>query len=199
MSAHEMSAFIIAGGKSRRFGEDKTMFKYMGRPLIEFVIEAVKPAIPTIAIVADDIGKFEYLGLPCHRDIVPGLGPIGGIYTGLVNSETERAFMVAADMPGLNPDLIRHMAAISEGYDVTVPVVGGLYEPLHAIYSRNCRVPIEKFLKKGNRQIISFFHEVSLRTVTENEINEFIDPRRVFRNINYQSDMNDKENTNTGE
>jgi molybdopterin-guanine dinucleotide biosynthesis protein A len=198
MKEDALSAFIIAGGESRRFGKDKTLFQYMGRPLIELVIESVKPAIPTIAIVADDIKKFEYLGLPCHRDIVAGLGPIGGIYTGLVNSQTDRAFMVAADMPGLDPDLIRHMVSISEGYDVTVPMVAGSYEPLHAIYSRNCRVPIEKCLERGGRQIISFFSEVSVRKVTEDEIIKFIDPRRAFRNINYISDMNHEKETNTG-
>jgi molybdopterin-guanine dinucleotide biosynthesis protein A len=194
-----ISAFIIAGGQSRRFGEDKTLFRYMGRPLIELVVESVKPAIPNISIVADDVEKFRYLGLPCHNDIVAGLGPIGGIYTALVNSETERAFMVAADMPDLNPDLIRYMASISEGYDVTVPVVAGWYEPLHAIYSRSCTAAIEKCLEKGNRQITGFFSEVSLRKVTENEISAFIEPKRAFRNINYRSDMNDEHNRNAGE
>jgi molybdopterin-guanine dinucleotide biosynthesis protein A len=149
--------------------------------------------------VADDVEKFKYLGLPCYRDAVTGQGPIGGIYTALINSETERAFMIAADMPDLNPDLIRYMASLSEEYDVTIPSVAGCFEPLHAIYSGICRVPIKKNLEKGNRQIISFFSEVSVREVTEKEIREYIDPQRVFRNINYRSDIHDGQNTNTGE
>jgi molybdopterin-guanine dinucleotide biosynthesis protein A len=197
MKKDEISAFIIAGGKSSRFGEDKTLFKYRGRPLIELVVEAVRPVIPAIAIVADDVKKFGYLGLPCHRDIVAGLGPIGGIYTGLVKSGTGRTFMVAADMPHLNPDLIRYMISMSEGYDVTVPVVGDWYEPLHAIYSRSCRSAIERHLEKGDRQIITFFREVSLRKVTEDEIIKFTDPKRAFRNINYKSDMLVTENRDT--
>jgi molybdopterin-guanine dinucleotide biosynthesis protein A len=194
MKPHGISAFIIAGGQSKRFGEDKTLYKFMGRPLIERVIESVLPAIQKIAIVADDVEKFKYLGIPCYRDIVTGRGPFGGIYTALVTSETERAFMVACDMPDLNPDLIGYMVSISEGYDVTIPLVAGRYEPLHAIYARTCRGPIEQSMKNGKRRIISFFSEVTLREMTESEISAFIDPAIAFRNINYRNEASKQNN-----
>ncbi|MCU0846221.1 MAG: molybdenum cofactor guanylyltransferase, partial [Spirochaetes bacterium] len=77
-------------------------------------------------------------------------------------------------------------------FDVTIPRIGGWYEPLHAIYAKSCIVAMEKSIQKGNRQIISFFDDVMVRPVTEDEIRLYTDPDVVFRNINYRSDAEDK-------
>ena len=186
MDAHEISAFIIAGGRSRRFGEDKALFDYRGMPLIQHVAESIKPAIGKIAIVADDAERFAFLGIPCYRDIIPGMGPFGGLHAALTNADTVRIFVFACDMPGLDADLIRYMAAESEQYDVTVPYIEGRYEPLHAVYSKSCLAPVEKRIRDVNRRIISFYGNVSVRPILEQEILRFIDPKLVFRNINYR-------------
>jgi molybdopterin-guanine dinucleotide biosynthesis protein A len=188
MRPQGISAFIIAGGQSSRFGEDKCLFRYQGRALIERVIESVRPVIDRIAIVADDAGRFAYLGLPCHGDIFHGLGPFGGIHAALVNSQTERAFIFACDMPDISAALISHMAAVPGEFDVIIPVIAGKYEPLHAVYAKSCAGPMEKSIRGGARRIISFFDEVSVRTVPEEEIRKYADPSLVFRNINYRRD-----------
>ncbi len=185
-----ISAFIIAGGKSSRFGQDKSLFPYQGKPLIEHVIEAIRPVIERISIIGGGAERFTFLGIPCRGDIIPGLGPIGGVYTALHESETERAFVFACDMPGLNTELIRFMASLSEGFDVTVPAVNGKYEPLHAVYSKSCITHIEKSIRDGNRRTVGFFDRVSVRSVTGDEIRAFADPKTVFRNINYREDVN---------
>ncbi len=185
----DSTAFIIAGGRSSRFGEDKALFPYAGRTLIEHVIETIRPAIGRIAIVADIDGRYDFPGVPCFGDIVPGYGPLGGLHTALHRSETERAFLFACDMPGLDVHLIRYMSSISQGFDVTVPFCGGEYEPLHALYSKKCIGHVEKCLENNRRRIISFFGDVSLRNVTEEEIRRFVDPNRAFRNINFRHDI----------
>lgn len=186
-----ISAFIIAGGKSRRFGADKALFEYRGRPLIEHVIEAIRPVTGRIAIAADDGGRFRYLGLPCYPDAIPGAGAFGGVYTALLRSETERVFVAACDMPWLDTGLIRFIVSVSEGYDVTIPRPNGRFEPLHAVYSGACTAHMRDSLERGGRRIISFFENVSIRTVTDEEISRFGDPDRIFRNINYQEDTGD--------
>lgn len=188
MDPRDISAVIIAGGQSRRFGGDKSLFNYQGKPLIEHVINAVRPVISRITIAGDDAGKFSHLGLDSYPDSIPGMGPIGGVYTALRRAISERIFVFACDMPGLNRDLIRYMAALSKKFDITVPVIGGWYEPLHAVYSKACLIPLEKSIQSGNRQIIRFFEDAAVRKVTEEEIRTFTDPQTVFRNINYRSD-----------
>lgn len=190
MVLHDISAFIIAGGQSQRFGRDKALFEYRGKPLIRHVIDAVRPAIEQIAIVADDADKYAFLGLPCHRDAIAGLGALGGLYTALLRAGTERVFVTACDMPGLSAGLIRFMAEESSGYDVTVPWIDGRAEPLHAVYAKTCIEQIEKNIRSGQRQIIRFFNDVSVRKVTGEEVGHFGDPALIFRNINYPDDVN---------
>jgi molybdenum cofactor guanylyltransferase len=188
MEQQSLSACIIAGGRSSRFGSDKALYPYRGRPLIEWVIEAVRPAIPEIFIAADDAERFAYLGLPCYPDEIPGMGSLGGVYTALRRAGTGRVFVVACDMPSLSTDLVRHMAALSTAFDVTVPLVRGEFEPLHAVYARPCIGHVEKCIHEGRRRIISFFEHVSVRSVTEEEIRRYGEPDRLFMNINYPED-----------
>ncbi|MBN2159166.1 MAG: molybdenum cofactor guanylyltransferase [Spirochaetes bacterium] len=192
MEQRDISAFIIAGGQSQRFGRDKALFEYRGRPLIQHVIDAVRPAIGKITIVADDTGKYAFLGLPCHKDEIPGMGAIGGLYTALLRADTGRVFVTACDMPGLSPGLIGFMAEASRGFDVTVPCIDGWAEPLHAIYTKTCIDPIEKNIRSGQRQIIRFFDAVTVRRITEEEIRQYGDPEAIFKNINYQEDVKEQ-------
>jgi molybdenum cofactor guanylyltransferase len=190
MKNPNISAYIIAGGQSRRFGQDKALYPYQGRPLIEYVIETARRVFDRVAIVADRADRFRYPDIPCHSDIIPGQGPIGGVLTALRYADTDRAFVLACDMPELDAGLMIHMNEVSEGYDVTVPRVNGYYEPLHAIYSKNCITPIEESIKKGKRQIVGFFDKVSVCLITEEDIRKFIDPSLAFRNINYLHEAN---------
>ncbi len=199
MHSSDISAFIIAGGKSRRFGEDKSLFMFRGKPLIEHVLEAIRPVMGHIAIIGDEAEKFSYLGLPSHPDSIAGIGPLGGVYTALKIADTKRIFVFACDMPGLNTGLIRYMSEIPGNYDAAVPVIDGYYEPLHAVYLKSCIASIERNIREGRRQIISFFKDVTIRDVTEDEISVYANPKLVFRNINFQKDLNDLLSNKTGD
>jgi molybdenum cofactor guanylyltransferase len=191
MNPSDISAFIIAGGKSSRFGEDKALFKYRNKPLIEHVIDAIRPVMSRITIIGDNAERFAYLGLPSYADLIAGLGPFGGVYTAMQKADTERIFVFACDMPGINSGLIRHMTAITGKFDAVVPVIDGYYEPLHAIYSKSCATSIETRIRNGELQISSFFKDVTVREITRNEIRVYTDPRLVFRNINFKNDTNE--------
>lgn len=193
MDASEISAFIIAGGKSTRFGEDKALFIYRGKPLIEHVIERIRPVFEKIAIVADDSEKYAYLGFPCHVDIIPGLGPLGGLYTALKRADTDAVFVFACDMPECSRELIRYMIRESAGCDATVPVKHEYHERLHAIYRKSCIGAIEKRINDGQRQFSSFFEDIAIREIRDDEIWKFGDPDIVFRNINYRRDAEKNE------
>ncbi len=187
----DISAFIIAGGMSRRFGRDKSLYPLGGVPLIEHVIAALKTTFGRIAIIADECDKFSYLDLPCYPDLTPGLGPIGGLYTALSRSETDLAFMVATDMPYLSPELMLYMASLAGDYDLVVPCVGGYYEALHAVYSKRCLPLIKSWIDSGERQIVGFYDKADVRIIVEKEIARLADISLVFKNINYLEDLPD--------
>lgn len=184
-----VSAFIIAGGKSSRFGQDKTLYLYKGKPLIEHVLSVLVTVFSDIAIVTNETEKFQYLNLPLYTDIIPDAGPIGGLHSALKNSRTERIFICASDLPYIRPEPIQYMISVAAEFDIVVPYINNYYEALHAIYSKNCVNRIEKHIKESNNKVINLYQHFQLRTVAEDEIGEYIVADHTFRNINYAVDL----------
>ena len=192
----DISAFIIAGGKSQRFGQDKTLYEYEGKPLVSRVYDAIEPVFDNISVVANDSEKFSFLGLDVYPDIIPGLGPIGGIHTALKFSSTDRIFAFAADMPYLNTDFIRYMTEIPDLYDVIVPAPDGYFEPLHSIYSVKIISRIEYQINGGSSKISNLFNSDDVRVVTDDEIIFYDDSLKLFANVNRLEDIKSKGSLN---
>jgi FdhD protein len=94
-------------------------------------------------------------------------------------------------MPRLDAGFIRHLAGLSRGYDVTVPVVNGEFETLHAVYSKQCLGAVRDAIESGEKRIVSFFGRVRVLKVGEAEIARFGRPDEMFRNINFRNDLDD--------
>jgi molybdopterin-guanine dinucleotide biosynthesis protein A len=189
----DINCIILAGGKSIRFGHDKVLERIGNTSLLEQVISHVDPICKDIIIVTAKGRTFAQLAnrskITVESDIFPGQGSLGGIYTGLVKSKSFYNLVVAADMPLLNEGLLRYMIKVADGYDFTLPRVDDWYEPLHAIYSKNCINPIKSILEQGKKVIVELFDYVKVRFVDAKEIEQF-DPQHLsFFNINTKEDM----------
>lgn len=189
----DTSCIILAGGKSIRLGRDKVLEKVGSTSLLEQVISRVDSLSKEIIIVTAEERTFPQLAerpkIRIVSDIIPGKGSLGGIYTGLVTSESQFNLIVAADMPFLNQPLLRYMLEVSDGFDFILPRVNTFFEPLHAIYSRNCIEPIESLIKRGRKVIIELFDYVKVRYIEAEEIDRF-DPQHLsFFNINTKDDL----------
>ncbi len=189
----DISCIILAGGKSIRFGHDKILEKINNTSLLDQVISQVEKISKDIIIVTANERAFTQLAdrknIRIVNDIIPGMGSLGGIYTGLVESKTHYNLVVAADMPFLNGSLLRYMINVAEGYDFTLPHVNNWYEPLHAIYSKNCTGPAKAMFDQGKKVIVELFKYVKVRYVEAEEIDRF-DPQHLsFFNINTPQDM----------
>ena len=185
----DTSGIVLAGGQSRRLGTDKAFIEIDKVPLIGRVVNQLRPICDDVLIVTNDPGPYRGLGLPLVGDIWPGMGPLGGIYSGLLAIRHSQALVVGCDMPFLDPRLLRFMILLSAGYDAVVPRIGDLLEPLHAVYSRTCLSPIESLLRTGNLRIVDLLSQVQVRYLTESEINLF-DPHHLsLFNINTPEDL----------
>ena len=91
-------------------------------------------------------------------------------------------------MPFLSLSLLRYMIPLAREQDVVIPQIGGLLEPLHAIYSQACRPAMGRLLERGRRQIVAFFHEVRVRYVKQAEIDRFDPLHLSFINVNTPQD-----------
>jgi molybdopterin-guanine dinucleotide biosynthesis protein A len=180
---------IIAGGKSGRFGSDKSLHVFNGKPLIRHVYDAVHPVIDKIFISANDPEKFAFMGLEVVPDLIPNLGPLGGIYTALETSGPNRIFALPCDMPYLNSSLISFMCSIEHDYDIIVPRIEDKYQPLHAIYSHRCAKAIRRSIEEKNYKMTGFYKGMNLRIITEDEVRRFGNPEIIFKNINFREDI----------
>jgi molybdenum cofactor guanylyltransferase len=188
-----ISSIILAGGKSTRLGHDKVLETVGNTSLLEQVISRIDPLSNEIIIVTAKERTFPQLAsrskVKVVFDIFPGQGSLGGIYTGLVKSDSVYNLVVAADMPFVNTSLIKYMIENCDGFDFVLPRVNGLFEPLHAIYSKNCVTPIESLLNQGKKVIVELFNYVKVKYIEADEVDKF-DPQHLsFFNINTKEEL----------
>lgn len=185
----DVSGVVLAGGQSRRLGTNKAFVKVGGVALIDRVLHQLGQLSDDVLIVTNDPVTYQGLGVSVVEDAIPGGGSLGGIYTGLALAGHERAVAVGCDMPFLDLGLLRFMILLSEKYDVVIPSLEGLLEPLHAVYSKACLGPMADVLQAGGRRIVDFFPQVRVRHVERAEL-EALDPEHLsFFNINTPEDL----------
>ncbi|MDD5082558.1 MAG: molybdenum cofactor guanylyltransferase [Dehalococcoidales bacterium] len=191
--AKRVGCIILCGGESLRLGFDKATVTIGNQNLLERSISLVDPLADEIIVVSSkEKCSAQLTTNPKVRmtaDIYPKQGPLGGIHAGLSVSKSSVNLVVACDMPFLNHDLLRYMVRIADGYDVVVPRIGSLLEPLHAVYSKSCLPVIEGLLKDGVRKTDRLFSLVRVRYVKEAEINRFDLERLSLFNINTKQDL----------
>ncbi|WP_297552983.1 molybdenum cofactor guanylyltransferase MobA [Thermococcus sp.] len=185
-----MIGAVLAGGRGKRFGGDKLLYRINGKPLILYTIERLETArrIDEVILVAskDNAEKLEKLG---YRVVVDNLliGPMGGVYTALGLGD---AFVVAGDMPLIVPEFVDFI--ISEfkksGKTACVPRWGnGYLEPLHAAYSRAFREVLEEKIKAGNYALNRAIREVNPCYLPIESLPE--EWRESFFNVNTREDL----------
>jgi molybdopterin-guanine dinucleotide biosynthesis protein A len=179
-----MTGIVLSGGENRRMGRDKAFLELDGVPLIEHVLRTLRGIFAKTIIVTNTPSAYALYDTVVIHDAVDQRGPLTGIYSGLLHSTDEHNFVVACDMPFLNPGLISYMAGLVQGYDIVVPRVAGRVEPLHAIYSKGLLPLIAKRLLQDARQIQGIFNEARVLYVTESEIDRYDPEKRSFKNLN---------------
>jgi len=179
-----MTGIILAGGENRRMGTDKAFLDIAGRPLIEHILKPLRSLCDTIIIVTNSPERYAAYDVTVVTDLFNKRGPLTGIYSGLKSSKDEYNFVVACDMPYLNRDLMAYMAGLAEGYDVVVPAVGDLMEPLHAVYRKTLIPAMEEQIRQDDQRIRRLFATLRVRYVDQEEIDRFDPERKSFKNLN---------------
>jgi molybdenum cofactor guanylyltransferase len=198
----DASAIVLAGGLSRRLGQDKRRLRLWGSAgptLLEHTVGIVARLCADVIVVLNDPEVWRDLPARLVTDIYPGSGSLGGIYSGLVAATHDYALAVASDMPFLGADLIHAMLMHPRDYDVLIPrslhsgttrnALG--VEPLHAIYSKACLQPMRTMLESGRRQIAAFFPLVQVAYVEPEETRRYDPSGRSLLNVNTPEQLAD--------
>jgi molybdenum cofactor guanylyltransferase len=190
----DVTAFILAGGKSRRMGRDKAFVDFKGRPLLARALEVARSVAQDVRIVGGGDGdrqKFESYAAVVE-DIFPDCGPLGGIHGALLASRTELNLMLAVDMPFVSSRFLQYLideAKIASQASVVVPHAGGRRQPLCAIYRRDFVDAAEAALRAGRYRIDLLFEVVETRVLEEEEIAHAGFSCDLFRNLNTPQEL----------
>lgn len=184
-----MAAIILSGGNNRRMLRNKAFLQIKQKTIIEREIEVLSTLFSRIIVVTHTPENHEYLRVDLVSDLLSGKGPLGGIYSGLIASKDKYNFVVGCDLPFLNAGLISYMVKVTNGHDIVVPKLNGFVEPLHAVYSKHCLIPIRRQLDRNELRIQSFFGEVKVRYVGKSEIEGYDPDHIAFFNINTEDDL----------
>ena len=183
-----ISAAIMAGGKSRRMGQDKAWIELDGEPLVKRVADVLARIADEVIVVAND-PKYERLGLRVVRDRYPEGGALGGIATGVGAATHDTVRVAACDMPFLSVDVWRVIVGHAGEADVVIPRIGGELETLHALYTKACVPHMVRSLAENRLRVISFFEQVKVLAIEEPELRAADPTLRSFTNVNTPEEL----------
>jgi len=181
-----MTAIILAGGKSSRMKTDKALLPVGGIPLIRQIAVNLGNLFDEILIstgMMDDHPGFRgSLPYPVTIDLQPDQGPLMGILCGLLASSNPVNFVIACDIPEIDPAFIDDMKPYTKSFEIVMPVSGeNHYEPLFAFYNRSLIPRIEDLLNQGRRKILELFPLSTVKYVP-------MKPGEWYFNLNTEED-----------
>lgn len=184
-----VSIAVLAGGQSRRMGQNKAWLEIGGRLVIERILATVQPLSDDVFISTNSPQQYKKLGVRVVEDIYPHKAALGGIYSAIYAARYQHTLIVACDMPFLRIELLRYLINLAPTADVVAPLVEPPQpETLHAVYSKTCLPAIESRLLRNKLRIIGFFGDVSVRYVGQEEIAKFDPDLHSFINMNTPQD-----------
>jgi molybdopterin-guanine dinucleotide biosynthesis protein A len=182
-----LTVCIQAGGQSSRMGEDKALKPFLGRPLIQRVVERLAPIADEIIVTTNNLDDYRFLNLRLFPDLKPGRGALGGLYTAIASASHSTVAVAACDMPFASAALLEAMSRllVEDDADVVIPKSDEGYEPIHAIYRRDTCLPaIEAAIAADQWKVIAWFPQVKVRVLNPEEIKRYDPSGLAFWNVN---------------
>jgi molybdenum cofactor guanylyltransferase len=186
-----ISAFILAGGKSSRMKTEKGLLFFNNKMLVEHVIDKLKIITHNVYFITSNT-SYQVFGFPCFEDLKKEKGALGGIYTALENSSSQKNLIVACDMPFLSEKLLTELVNSAGDEDVLLTYHKGMPEPLCSVYDKNCITHIRSLLEKNQLKITDAFYELKTRVISFDDApwfrgNEFVNMNSIEELNKYKS------------
>jgi molybdenum cofactor guanylyltransferase len=164
----DIEAFILAGGKSLRMGEDKGLALLNGSPMIASIIKTLQ-SIPLEVKLITENPDYTQFCLPLYKDTIKNKGPMGGLMTALEQTSVAYVLLMGCDMPFISIKAINHLIDNSIENKITVAETNGFINPLLAIYPKSIlpelkvyleyeRLKMQDFISSQNHHIIKMDH-----------------------------------------
>lgn len=159
-----LPVYILAGGRSSRFGSDKARAILHGQPLLRHVATMLEPIATDLTVVADRAGKYADLGFRTIADRQPGLGPLGGLDTALVDLPSGSDWLVLCSCDALvirSAWLARLVEAIADRCDA-VAFKSDRWQPMPALYARAAAPAVARQIERDQRSMQALLNRLRM-------------------------------------
>ena len=192
MDHNNILPVVLAGGKSKRFGEDKSQAKLGEKILIDYILSELIVEFKEVLIVANNpIKHLQSNKITKIEDLKKNLGPLGGIFSAMKwIKNRNKSYQWIASFPSdtpffkiniLNSFLEKINEKESELFFMT------FNEKRHNIFglwSISLLDQLEKDLENGSRKVEKWANNIGVKT-----INMSFDKEDPFFNINTKEDL----------
>ena len=186
---NDITAFVVAGGKSSRMGYDKGLTNVGNSSLIQLAVNLLKALTNKVFILAPT-EKYKNIGVPRIPDKVPSRGPLSALYTGLVSSRTRTNLFLACDMPQMQLEFISYLVEQSSQHDaVLMRFEDGKIEPLCAIYNKSCFSILKSNFERNQYKLSNLLDQLKVAYISEKDLYHLGLDRSIFTNINTPVDL----------
>jgi molybdenum cofactor guanylyltransferase len=171
-----VTTVILAGGQGRRIGGDKGLQLLRGKPLIQWVLESMRPQSAEILIGANgDRAEYAAFGCPVVADRMPaGSGPLAGLQSAMLSAHHEWIVSVPCDTPFLPVDLIARLLAAIGDAEAAVAVAGGKRQPTIALYRKNVLPKLDACLASGERKVGNWLDSLHVHDAVFDDATGFV-------------------------
>ena len=192
MTDGQIIAGVLAGGRGRRFGRDKSTADLDGRPLISYPASALKSVGLDVVLalrkgqeVPADLGDVSFV-----RDEFEDAGPLGGLHALLKGMRTEWVLVVCCDQPFLRTTLLHGMMSHSDcDTDAVVSRTIERLQPMPGLYRKSCLPIVEDALARGERRMQDVLERLSLCELAGEDLDRVDLEQSSFINVNTLSDL----------
>ena len=188
MTREPATLIILAGGESKRMGFPKYQLTLDGRDVLTHLNGRLGHLFVETIVVGRDL-DFAPEDVRIAEDRFIARSPLVGIHGGLSASRTDLTFVIACDMPYVEPALVSFLLDRADNVDVVVPVVRGYYEPLCAVYRTSCVRSIERLIERGTLKVSELYPLVDERRVDEEQARLHDPLLRSFANLNVPAEI----------
>ena len=182
-----LAVAILAGGKSKRMGYDKTLLEIDGIPILKRIIDVSEGLSQECLIISNTPHKHDSFGWPILSDSYEDKGPLGGLYTALSSINSERLLLLACDMPYIRYDFLNYITRIYTKKDAVVPF-DRLPQPLCSVYKTALISTIDILIKKQRLSMRYFLKQIDVFKVLPDQWSHLKTDKKLFTNINTPED-----------
>ena len=188
-----VSAIVLAGGRSARFGRDKLAEPVDGRPLLHRAIDAAAAVATEVVVVAPpDVAPPVPDGVRLVHDETPFEGPLAGCLTGLLAARESLVLVVGGDMPSLEPAVLALLirALVASSADAALLEHRGRRQQLpFAIRTGAGTDAAQRLVAQGERRLGGLTERLSLRVLAEEEWRALDPDARTLHDVDEPSDL----------